>query len=334
MIRELDFGALCSTLKRYRNKRVLLTFHTIGDRDAVSSAVALSKYLPNSKIVTPDFITSNARHMLEQAGCTKKISKPLKLSADVIVALDTNNYEGFGSTKEAMLAFKGETLFIDHHLRPRKIDKDVYMFNDEGYNSTASIVFELLKRLGAKVDRETAILLLNGIISDSAEFRNATALTFAQISELLGLASMQYSDILEYFRQRIPTESRFNLITNIRNARIERVGDYILASGPTSSVPPNVIADYILRLGVDAAVFWNIDAKEVSISARLRPPLDRELHIHLGLIMQGVKDLLKGNGGGHPCAAGAYGPNKPAGTDAVNRILDELRQKFRYGELG
>lgn len=63
-MRAIGFDELCDLLKEYRDKRVVLTFHTIGDRDAVGSAVALSTFFPRSEVVTPDFITNNAKRML------------------------------------------------------------------------------------------------------------------------------------------------------------------------------------------------------------------------------------------------------------------------------
>ncbi len=327
MITELNLESLCETLKRYRDKRVILTFHSIGDRDSVSSAIALSKFFKDAKVGMPDFITNNARHMLDKAQDQKKIIRLSKPTADLIIACDTNSFDYFGKLNREMASFKGQFMFIDHHAQHEISQRDVLMFNSEAYNSTASIVHEVLKRLGVRIDKETAILLLNGIVSDSAEFRNAMPLTFKQISELLEIAEMDFADVLEYFHENVSVKSRIELLDDLKVARSEAVGGYMLAYGQTT-LHANVVADTMIKLGADAAVFWEIGAEEVSISARLRPPLDRIRSIHLGLITQGVKDILGGNGGGHPCAAGAYGPNRERSEEAVNKIINEIRKKF------
>ena len=61
----------------------------------------------------------------------------------------------------------------------------------------------------------------------------------------------------------------------------------------------------------------------------MQPYLDKKLGIHLGSLMQEAGSMLEGNGGGHPCAAGAYGPAKDNINIAANRILNSIRRKIR-----
>ena len=90
----------------------------------------------------------------------------------------------------------------------------------------------------------------------------------------------------------------------------------------------NVAADTALRLDADVSVFWTASKVEASISARLRAPLDKELGINLGTVMQEMGKIVGGNGGGHACAAGAYGPKREsaqeAGEEAVRRIKEKM----------
>ena len=67
-MRKVDFDGLCGILREYRGRKVLLTFHSIGDRDGVGSAAALSSFFSDSVVATPDFITNNAKKMLEYVG--------------------------------------------------------------------------------------------------------------------------------------------------------------------------------------------------------------------------------------------------------------------------
>jgi nanoRNase/pAp phosphatase (c-di-AMP/oligoRNAs hydrolase) len=324
---ELNFTELQEFLKANIQKRFLLTFHSIGDRDGVGSAVALSVYLKNSEVRTPDFITNNARRMLDQVGYKGKIDKASTKGIDIIVVLDANNLEALSSFKEDVKAFEGTVVFIDHHLLPTQSDKKYLTFSDETYNSTASIIYDLMKSLGIGINKKTAILLLNGIISDSADFRNATAYTFKQVGELLDIANISYSDILEYFHENIPLHSRYDLINDIYSSKVEIVGKYLLIYGQ-ASMHANVVADIAMKLGADASLFWLISDKEASISARLRSPLDKKLSIHLGRVMQSISKTLEGNGGGHPCAAGAYGPNKEMIGKAVEEALILIKKQL------
>ena len=181
----IDFKALQEFIASYKNRKVLLTFHSIADTDSVSSAFGLARYFSNATIAAPDYITSNCRRIMERLGFAESlISKDFDPRADLVILLDVNNLEDCGAFRKDMEKFKRAMLIIDHHT-PSRVDKEnVTSFNDESYNSTASIVYKLIKGR-ASIDMKLASLLATGIIADSAEFRNAFPETFVQIGELL-----------------------------------------------------------------------------------------------------------------------------------------------------
>ncbi len=325
----IAFDELCNQLKAYKDKRVVLTFHTIGDRDAVGSAVALSKYFPKASIVTPDFITNNARRMLAYLNYSDKITPDLPEVVDLVIVLDANNLFALGRLGDRLVPSLAKILFIDHHALHEDIAIEALAFNDESYNSTASIVYEAMKKLAAGIDMNTAFLLLNGIIADSAEMQNSSPQTFRQVAELLDVAKKDFSFFSEYFHENIPLANRYQVIKDITAAKTEVVGKYIIIYGRASE-HANVAADTALKLEADASVFWVTSNTEASISARLRPPLDKKLSMHLGVIMQDIGRLIGGSGGGHACAAGAYGIKREsaevAGMETVKRIKEKLQQ--------
>ena len=321
----LDFRELANTIKSFQGKQVTLAFHSIGDSDGVGSAIALSSLFKNSRIMTPDFITHNARELLLLAGYKEKLDTKFPPNTEVLIITDTNNFYELGKLTKSLSDFTGEILFIDHHLLPKGDIGKVKIFNNEDYNSTSSIIYDLFLEMGVEPTRQAALLLLDGIIADSAEFRNATKLTFRQISELLGYSGKSFTEILEFFHESVPLERRNSLINEIQNSKLETVGNYLLIYGIAES-HANIAADMAIRIGTDAALFWTIRKEEFSISARLRPPLDKRLNFHLGTVMQVVGEMISGNGGGHPCAAGAYGPGKERSEEAIKKALREIRK--------
>jgi alanyl-tRNA synthetase len=90
----------------------------------------------------------------------------------------------------------------------------------------------------------------------------------------------------------------------------------------------NKVADDAIRIGADVALFYTISKREISFSARLRPPLDAECDINLGKTMKSLAPLINGNGGGHPCAAGAYGTNRSNAPTFIKSFISEIRKKF------
>ncbi len=326
MPKLLDFKELCDFLKGHRADKCMITFHSVGDRDALGSAISLSMYMTNSVVSTPDYITNNAKYMAERVGHYNKVEQKFVDDASLIIIVDTNTLETTGRFKERIEASKAQLLFIDHHLLQQAEERFV-MFNDESFNSTASIIYNALKSLDFPIDKSSAILLLNGIISDSAEFRNASSETFKQISELLNIAGMTYAEIMAYFHNPVAVSNRYYLIRDLYQSTVEIMGKYLVVYGITNS-HANIAADFAIQTGADFAVFWDVNEREASISARLRPPLDLTLHIHLGKTLHEAATYINGNGGGHPAAAGAYGPNRDMVGEAVKYILDQMRKKF------
>jgi nanoRNase/pAp phosphatase (c-di-AMP/oligoRNAs hydrolase) len=327
-MRNVAFGELCSLLKEYRNRKVLLTFHSIGDRDGVGSAAALSSFFPNAVIATPDFITNNAKKMLEYVGRGKRIETRFHEDADLAIILDANTPAVLGGFKERIEKFKGAVIVIDHHSPHDDFSGEVSSFNDETYNSTSSIVYEVLRELGANVSKDSAFLLLNGIIADSADLRNSFPKTFRQIADLLEISKVDYSFISEYFHANVPVNNRYETVEDVCASKAEVVGDYVVMYGKARA-HANVAADAALRLGADAAVFWVTSEREASLSARLLSPLDKKLGIHLGVVMEGVAKIVGGTGGGHACAAGAYGSRREGAQEAGEEVVRKIKEKMK-----
>ena len=43
MYEQINFDTLCDVLQSYKHKKMVITFHSMGDRDSIGSAVALSE---------------------------------------------------------------------------------------------------------------------------------------------------------------------------------------------------------------------------------------------------------------------------------------------------
>ncbi len=328
-VQPLDFASLCSLLKKWRQRKALITFHSVGDRDGVASAIALSHCFENAVVATPDFITGNSKRMLSEASYAGSILPEFPGDVEIAIVTDANRLDILGAFGERLKTFSGSVLFLDHHALPEGADEvpNSFIFNDEGYNSASSITYEVLKAMGIQTGRSISILLLNGIIADSANLQNANALTFRQIADLFEASGLTYADVSEYFHEASSATHRQRLMQDLFSSKLEVISKYLLVYGEASS-HANTAAEKMLELGADASVFWVIREKEVSISARLRQSLDRRLGIHLGRIMEDAAKHIDGTGGGHPCAAGAYGPSKEKAKDAYAYVINMLRKKL------
>ena len=197
MRKLVSIGELKDFLQSHSGLKTAITFHSLGDTDSVSSAIALSENFYGS-IFSSDRITRNSERILENMGCSNLVSQPpLPADTQLVIMVDVNNFEGCGQLAQYLKGFNGEILIIDHHAATEMASEAIAVFDDETYTSTASIILELLHSAGKTPTTIQRKLLLMGIISDSAEFRNSDSRTFSQIGEILKSLGESYPDIIE-----------------------------------------------------------------------------------------------------------------------------------------
>ena len=326
-MREIDLASLTKIVEDSRDKKTVITFHSIADTDAVSSAFALKGFFSNATIATPDFITGNSKRILEKLEFDPDtITTSFDDTAQLVILLDVNNFEDCGAFRSKLENFQGEILIIDHHTPNSIKNNNVMMFNNESYNSAASIVYKVLKSTDFVINKNIANLLTTGIISDSAELRNAFPETFVQIGELLERSKMDYQSMLLEMHHVASPHSRAEFISDLFKCRVSIVENLLILSGSTQ-MHANKTADDAIRIGADAALFYSVKENEISFSGRLRPPLDKTRGINLGKIMKSLAPIIDGQGGGHPCAAGAYGPKTQNRDAFIGAFMARITNK-------
>ncbi|MCX6772611.1 MAG: DHH family phosphoesterase, partial [Candidatus Micrarchaeota archaeon] len=152
-------------------RRVLITFHSLGDLDAVGSAIAMQRFLGKKAIIAPpDKPSSTARKLIEYTGTkTTLFSEAAYTSKDFLIALDSSSPHLL-----AHLAGINPDIIIDHHTRfggEISAKQDIV---DPVASSTCEMLYFMLK----PTDRITSLALLLGLISDSGNFKYATPRTF------------------------------------------------------------------------------------------------------------------------------------------------------------
>ncbi len=318
---KMSFDEIVSELKALASKKVCITFHSVGDTDSVSSAFGIASILGNARIATPDYITSNSRRILELFGYDpSSISTSIGQDIDAVVMVDVNNYEDCGPFSDILKSYGDKVIAIDHHAPNHS---PIRGYNDENYNSAASIVYAILKKLDSHIDSNLASLLAAGIISDSAEFKNSMPDTFIQLGELLKIAGTGYMDMLTRISPVGDVNGRHATFVDIQESHAEVYSNLLVVRGKAHS-HSNLAADNAIKCGVDLALFHSFNDSEVSFSARLRPTLDSKYGIHLGRISQKLAYLIGGTGGGHPCAAGAFGKKEEAWSIFEESFLNEI----------
>lgn len=277
-------------------KRPVITFHSLGDLDAVGSAIALKRFLGKKAVIAPpDRPNSSARKLLSYTQTPTTLFSDLSLSQhDAIIVLDSSSPHLL-----AHLAGIKPDILIDHH---GKFGGEVSA-KKEISDPAASSTCEMLHFMLHAADRISCLSLLLGIISDSAYFKSATPRTFEAAAALLERSGLPYSQIASLAAAPETFDERVESLRSCQSVTADRIGQCIVATAMAKSHEAH-FADALVHIGADIA-FVGCAGEESRISARMRETLKGR--VRLDRIMFEVGKVLGGSGSGHELAAGASG---------------------------
>ena len=281
---------------KLKNKRIILTFHSLADIDAAGSAIALYRFLgKKASIAAPDKPAAAARKLFDFTQTPYVLFSDLKPSeGDFIILLDSSSPHLLPH-----LAGRQIDMMIDHHTRFGGEITAKQTINDPSASSTCEMLYFLL----CPADSISCTALLLGIISDSANFKYATAKTFEAAASLLPRTHLSYSQILSLANIPENLNERMEALRSCKSVSAEKIGDYLIATAMAKSYEAH-FADALITLGADIA-FVGCDGEDARISARMRDTLRGK--VKLDRIMFEIGKILGGSGSGHELAAGASG---------------------------
>ena len=170
-----------------RHQKFLLTTHHNPDADAVSSVLAMASFLKSlgkkvyalNEDACPQWLK-----FLPGASIFKKASDLKSVDYEVAIVLDCGDLKRIGGVKK--LIQEGKTIInIDHHVTNDKFG-DVNVIQTKA-SSTCEMVFDLLQEAKHPLNKNLAILLYAGIMTDTGSFRyeNTSAHSHAVVEELM-----------------------------------------------------------------------------------------------------------------------------------------------------
>ncbi|RJO65611.1 MAG: bifunctional oligoribonuclease/PAP phosphatase NrnA [Candidatus Omnitrophota bacterium] len=171
-----------------KNKRFLLTAHINVEGDALGSELAFYRLLRKLKkkavIVNADTSFCDYSFMPGLSRIMQAKKKMRLPRFDVFVALDCSDISRAGETQYISQADK-PVLNIDHHISNTYFGSVNWI--DTEASSTAEMVYRLFKVFKIPIDKESALALYVGMLTDTGSFRypNTTAKTHRAVAELL-----------------------------------------------------------------------------------------------------------------------------------------------------
>lgn len=288
-ITESEFG---NELLAY--DKLLFLCHRAADPDAIASSFALAEAFGGT-IGIIDGCNRIASLLIDQLGI-KVVHNPNPKDFDMTIVVDT-------STSAQLNNFPLENYcVIDHHVTSTLNEKAAfYVHRNTG--STAEIVLEVLRSVGAPILERVAFALMAGIITDTGNFKHAQAGSFRAIAELIDLSGIEYGEVIDLLASTPQDISmRIALLKAAQRAAMERLNDWVVVSSQVSSFSGSA-ASMLVSIGADVAFVGSKREDIVKISCRARR-CAIEAGINLAKAMEELSAAHNGTGGGHEGAAG------------------------------
>lgn len=291
---NLILKKICAALKGSQNIEILT--HKSPDGDTLGSAFALSRALiimgKNVEVLNNDGIPETYSYLIKE--------KKLDGKADLIVAVDIATPTLLG---DKLYSYKDKIdICIDHHLSNEYYAK-VSLVDSES-SAACEVIFDLIKKLGVKIDPLIANCIYTGIATDTGCFRysNTTGRTHRIAADLsdLGADTAKLNKLL------------FETITKER-LQLEKLAMATIELSYEGKIATMLISNEMFDIskakeseteGI-ASFPSRIKGVEVGITFKERENNSFKISMRSSGNVN-VSDVCKKlGGGGHSCAAGA-----------------------------
>lgn len=192
------------------NSKFLITSHINLEADALGSELAMAKLLKDEGkqvvVVNEDKVPKEYSFLPG----TKEIKQPKedlfsllkRENFDVFTVLDCSDLNRCGKAKDLFIEDK-LILNIDHHRANKRFGQINWLEPDS--SSCCEMIYKLYKALNKPIEKDIAVLLYTGILTDTGSFHypNTTGFTHKVISELLQF-KLPISDIYHRIYESIP----------------------------------------------------------------------------------------------------------------------------------
>jgi bifunctional oligoribonuclease and PAP phosphatase NrnA len=290
-------------------QRIALLAHESPDGDCIGSALGLAHILRQlGKVCVPACADAAPKNLSFLPGIETLQQTLGDESFDLVIALDASELRRFGRlyTDHRSFLDSAKILNIDHHISSGGCGQVNII--DAKAAASAELIVLFQQQAGLPLDRDAALCLLTGMITDTSSFQftNTTPRTFEVAALLLRAGAIPETVVQPIYRTRPLAQVRFQamILANARTSCEGRLiwsqatGATLRAASATPEMDDNTSG--LLRdvEGVQVAAFFKSydDPNITRLSLRCAAPYNA------AEICQRVSNGL---GGGHARAAGA-----------------------------
>ncbi len=304
------------------SESVAVLSHQNPDGDAFGSALGLGLMLRRAglkvKVSWPDQIEPPQKYEF-LPGKELLISHANLRPRGLVIAVDCANASRLGELEDAMLE-ANSIINIDHH--PDNSMFGTVKLVDVDASATAEILYKEAGDLGLEMDRDIAVCLYTGLVTDTGRFQfsNTSAETFRIASELVELGAdpnrlyeeIFQGDTLSYMRLTGELVSRAVFEPETGLVYVFMPQEELRRFGVEMNETEDLIDSLrTLREHRIAALFKEQDDGRIRVSLRSRADTD------IGTVARSL------GGGGHRAAAG-YTSDKGSFEEALQELKGEI----------
>jgi len=280
-------------------RRTIVLLHGNADPDALASAFAVSRAFGGVSIVAPGGLDRISKVLAQQLGIDV-LTDIEGRGGERILVLDTS-----GPDQIPLDMDYSDAIVIDHHAHNKAWDIARTYFCDDSKASCAEIVYELLKAGGKEPDRDSAIALMTGMLTDTGNFKYARPGSMIAFAELMELHGIGMDEVIGLVSLDVELSEKISQLRGAQRLKYWKVGERIIAISQGSAYEASVCKS-LLHLGADIAFVGSQRGDTFRISARATSEVVRA-GVHLGKLLNGIGSETSNGGGGHPGAAGISG---------------------------
>lgn len=311
-----------------KNKTFIITSHTNLEGDALGSELAfyrlLNKLGKTATIINEDGIPYGYGFLPLKDKPVKYKDNLKKIEFDCFVVLDSSDLGRTGEVYRVNSAHK-PVLNIDHHISNQKFGDVNWV---EPYASSCSeMVYKLYKAMRVPLDKEAAIALYTGILTDTGSFRYSStgAFTHQAVSQLLKF-KLDITRIYQSVYENIPFEDMRLLTKILPGMRQEARGRIIWFQ-----VKRNLLRKKKLSFDLSEHILsFGRAIKDAQVVVLFKENLGVRNEIRVNFRSQGEVDVNRiaqsFGGGGHRTASGATVRGRI--DDVRRRVLAKIKESL------
>jgi len=299
----MSLSKICRSIEKHNN--FLITAHINPEGDALGSVLGfynLIKKLNKQATIISDDLLPAGYDFLPGTQYIRRLSKESKdIKFDCLVVLDCADLKRTGGVYK--LNLNQPILNIDHHISNQEFGDINWV--DARASSCSEMIYQLFKRFHLSLDKDTALVLYTGIMTDTGSFRysNTSSSTFKIVSELLKFG-INVAQTYRATYENIPVKEvalLLKILSEIKFFGKNKIATFRMNPEPFKTKKFSMdLADYVLSFG--RAI------KGVEVVALFKRGLEFKSPFRVNLRSQGRVDVNKiagfFGGGGHKTAAG------------------------------